>query len=326
MGEDAIHRGRCHPIPTDTPSVLYTGTRVQRQAQRQDDVQMAANDSVEHPSTTPSAASKKLSTYDLFIGILAILSLIVLALIAFAPLSTSTRDLLIVMEDALCVVFLFDFFRSLFRAQHKWTYFLRGGGWLDLLGSVPFSAFAVFRVARVFRIIRVMRTLRGSDFREMLLDRLAESTLLFTLLIVLVLIFVIGAVVAWAEHGAPNANIQTYPEAVWWAVVTITTVGYGDYFPVTTVGRVAAVILMFCGLGVIGVLSSYLATTFISLQARRAARRGGGHTSGENSSAADTKNADAAAPQVDHVDAELAAIREELSALRKLLEVRSRSR
>jgi voltage-gated potassium channel len=285
---------------------------------------MAANGPVEHPSTTASAASKKLSTYDLIIGLFAIFSLIILVLIAFVPLSPSTKEVLNNLEVALCAVFLFDFFRSLFRAPHKWTYFLRGGGWLDLLGSIPFSAFAVFRIARLFRIVRVVRTLRGSEFREMLLERLAESTLLFTLLIAVVMIFVIGAIVAWAEHGAPNANIETYPEGVWWAVVTITTVGYGDYFPVTTVGRIAAAVLMFCGLGIIGVLSSYLATTFITLQARRAARRGVNNTASAQEGTGDEAYAtgDDTSRQT---GAELAASREELKALRALLEERSQT-
>lgn len=278
---------------------------------------MAANKSRAHPATP--TAGVKLSTYDLAIGILAICSLIILVLLIFVPLPASAETLLNTVEDALCVVFLFDFFRSLRRAPQKWGYFIRGGGWLDLLGSIPFSGFAVFRFARLFRIVRVMRTLRGSEWRTMLTQRLAESTLVFTTVIAFILIFTISAIVVWAEHGAPNANIETYPEAVWWAFVTICTVGYGDYYPVTTVGRFAAVILMFGGLGIIGVLSSYLATTFISLEARRRASRGTGNVQQDAAGDEDSaKGNDAAAS----TDAELAVIREELAALRHLLEER----
>ena len=277
---------------------------------------MAAPASLEPPAPIP--AGKKLSTYDLAIGLLAILSLVVFALLVFAPLASSTKAVLNALEDFLCVVFLCDFIRSLYRAQHKWAYVLREGGWLDLLGSIPFSAFALFRVFRLFRIVRALRALRSSDLRGILTTRIAESALLFTLVMALVLIFVIGAIVVWAEHGAPNANIKTYPEAVWWAVVTITTVGYGDYFPVTTVGRLAAAVLMFCGLGIIGVLSSYLATTFISLQASRRARSAAGDANRNGPGAEALANDDDATTHRS-TEMELAAIKEELAAIRKLL-------
>jgi voltage-gated potassium channel len=278
-------------------------------------MQMAANSSTGH--TTTASAAKKLTTYDLAIGILAIFSLIILVLLIFVPLSSSTADVLSSTENLLCIVFLFDFFRSLFRAQKKWGYFVRGGGWLDLLGSLPFSKFAVFRIARLFRVVRVMRTLRGNDFRKMLTRRLAQNTLLFTLVVALLLIFLISGIVLYAENGAPNANIKTYPEAVWWAFVTITTVGYGDYYPVTTLGRTGAVILMFFGLGIIGVLSSFLSTTFISLESRRRERIGAGK---DNDEEYDDEENDKGGDDSTSRDAELAAIREELAALRKLFE------
>ena len=271
---------------------------------------MAANQST--GQTTTTSAAKKLSTYDLVIGILAIGSLIILVLLIFVPLSPSTEDTLNNLDNSLCIVFLFDFLRSLFRAPKKWEYFLKGGGWMDLLGSLPFGRFAVFRAARLFRVIRVMRTLKGNDFRKMLTERLAQSVLLFTLVVALLLIFTISAFVLYAEKGAPNANITTYSNAIWWAFVTITTVGYGDYYPVTTLGRTGAVILMFFGLGIIGVLSSYLSTTFISLESRRREAREAGK---ENDEANEQDEDDFTSR-----DAELAAMREELAALRKLFE------
>ena len=162
-----------------------------------------------------------------------------------------------------------------------------------------------------------MRTLRASDFRTILTRRLAQSTLLFTLVVALLLVFLISGIVLEAEKGAPHANILTYPEAVWWGFVTITTVGYGDYYPVTTPGRSMAVILMFFGLGIIGVLSSYLSSTFISFQSRRREARETGKENDEaNDGEANEKDEDDSPSR----DAELAAIREELAALRKLFE------
>lgn len=269
---------------------------------------MAAN-STQNEATT-SSVEEKLSTYDFVIGILALFSLVILVLLIFVPLSATTEAFLNVVENFLCIIFLFDFFRSLVRAEKKSRYFFRGGGWLDLLGSIPFGGLAIFRFARLFRIARVMRTLKANDFRKLLTQQIAQNTLLFTLVIAFLLIFSISGIVLYLEKGAPGANILTYPDAVWWAVVTITTVGYGDYYPVTGLGRSMAVILMFFGLGIIGVLSSYLSSTFISMQEKD-----------ENTTKQDTgdenhnEQGDAA-----NRDAELAAIREELASLKKLVE------
>jgi voltage-gated potassium channel len=278
---------------------------------------MAANPSTELKAATQK--TKKLTAYDLVIGILAIFSLVILILPLIFKLPPDTVDTLNTAENTLCVVFFADFLRSLIRAPNKWGYFLKGGGWLDLLGSIPFNKFAVFRIARLFRIVRVMRTLKGSDFRKMLTRQLAQSTLLFTFVFALILIFTIAFLVLKAEQSNPHANITTYSNAVWWAFVTITTVGYGDYYPVTSLGRLCAIVLMFAGLGIIGVLSSYLASTFISLQRRREAKRG---AVDENDKSED-KNEEEQVNDEDETNAlkaELAAMKEELTEIKGLLE------
>jgi len=263
--------------------------------------------------------TKKITAYDLVIGILAIFSLVILIIPLIVQLSPSTVDLLDSVENALCVIFLADFLRSLRRAPNKWAYFLKGGGWLDLLGSIPFTKFAIFRFARLFRIARVMRTLKGNDFRKMLTDQLAQSTLLFTFVIAFVLIFTIAFFVLKAEQGNPHANITTYTNAVWWAFVTITTVGYGDYYPVTTVGRLLAIILMFAGLGIIGVLSSYLASMFISLQNRREKKTDEGNGNGENKDESEEGQGNDE-DDTSSLKAQLAAMEVELTEIKGLLQ------
>jgi len=277
---------------------------------------MAANPTTEN--RTKEERGRKVTTYDLVIGILAIFSLIILIPIYFGHLSSQDRTVLLYLEDALCVIFLLDFFRSLRLAPDKWGYFLKGGGWLDLLGSIPISAFAIFRFARLFRIVRLLRKMTGGELRRMFTKQLAQSTLLFTLVIALLLVFTISWLVLFAEQGAPNANIKNYHDAVWWAFVTITTVGYGDYYPVTGWGQSFAVILMFFGLGIIGVLSSYLSTTFISLQRRRKERTAGGGNEQDQNTDADEDNAED--ETTSNLEAELASIKGELAALRKLFE------
>ncbi len=277
---------------------------------------MAANPTSKNQTTDRPA--RKLTLYDLVIGILAIFSLIILIPIYFGKPASDVAVLNIV-ENLLCIIFLLDFFRSLRLAPNKWAYFLRGGGWLDLLGSIPFAAFAIFRVARLFRVLRLMRKVTGGQLRHIILSRLAQSTLLFTLVVALILVFTISWGVFSVEHNAPNATIVTYQDAVWWGFVTITTVGYGDYTPVTGPGRFMAVILMFFGLGIIGVLSSFLASTFVSLETRRRERRARRERRGEEVGE-DGENEENGEDETSDLEAELAAMKEELTAIKQLLE------
>ncbi|WP_051855516.1 potassium channel family protein [Streptomyces sp. NRRL B-1347] len=76
------------------------------------------------------------------------------------------------------------------------------------------------------------------------------------------------AVVA-AEHGARNANLTTYPKALWWSIETATTVGYGDFYPVTLWGRVVGAVVMGVGITTYGVMTAALATWFVGREQRR---------------------------------------------------------
>ena len=109
----------------------------------------------------------------------------------------------------------------------------------------------------------------GSDYgvKNMLRDfweQRAQSALLAVLLFIILLLEFGSMAMVWAEEGAPNANITTGGDAVWWAYVTITTVGYGDQFPVTSAGRFIGVLVMTGGVALFGVLTGFLANTFLS--------------------------------------------------------------
>ncbi|QFR01516.1 two pore domain potassium channel family protein [Streptomyces phaeolivaceus] len=87
---------------------------------------------------------------------------------------------------------------------------------------------------------------------------------------VLVVVMLLGSwAVIVAEHGAPRANLTSYPKALWWSVETATTVGYGDFFPVTLWGRVVGAVVMVVGITTYGMVTAALATWFVGREQKR---------------------------------------------------------
>jgi voltage-gated potassium channel len=214
--------------------------------------------------------STQSNAYELFILVLTILSLVIMVALLLPMLSKSTTQLLEIYDNAICFVFLLDFGLRLKRAPSKGGYFFRGRGWLDLLGSIPsFSLFkytALLRLARLSRVARITRLLRGKSKRDLVkdvLDNRGRYAVFVTLLAAMIVLAVSSVLVLQFESKSADANIKTGGQALWWAVVTITTVGYGDYYPVTPGGRLVATVVMFSGVGIIGSLASILASVLV---------------------------------------------------------------
>jgi len=207
--------------------------------------------------------SEKKDPYVFFILLISILSLIGLAI---STLGRPDQDQLAILEMAdnvVCGLFFTDFLVSLYRAPNRWSYLIRWG-WLDLLSSVPMiNALRVTRLARIIRILRLIRGIKASKvIAHFVLDRRAESAFLAVSLVSLLLV-VISSIAILQFEGQPDSNIKNAADAVWWAVATITSVGYGDKYPVTMEGRVVASFLMVCGVGLFGTFSGFVASWFL---------------------------------------------------------------
>ena len=143
-------------------------------------------------------------------------------------------------------------------------------GWLDLLSSIPaVDALRWGRAARVLRILRVLRGVKATKIlSEFVLYRRTQSAFLAASLVSILLVFFSATAVLQFETS-PEANIRTPEDAIWWAVVTITTVGYGDRFPLSTEGRLIAVLLMSAGVGLFGTFSGFVAAWFLGAPGAR---------------------------------------------------------
>ena len=202
--------------------------------------------------------------YELFIGALSILSIAnLVALIIFSG-DSNIATVLDVMNAIMFPIFLGDFFYRLFTAESKNGYFFRGFGWADLLSSLPFPNAKILRLFRLWRVYRLFKEFGVSNlFHEFITQRAQNALLTVSFLVLCVLEF--GALaVLYAERNTPDANITSVSDAIWWAYVTITTVGYGDRFPVSNWGRIVGIFVMTSGVGLFGTLSGFLANTFLT--------------------------------------------------------------
>jgi voltage-gated potassium channel len=124
-----------------------------------------------------------------------------------------------------------------------------------------------FRVARSVRALRLLRASRAivAAVRVLIIGRtiLVRRGLHYVLLAALAVITLGGSLGVVFERDAPDASITSLPDGLWWAVTTVTTVGYGDMYPRTAAGRGVGVILMLLGISLFGILTANLAAFFV---------------------------------------------------------------
>ena len=204
--------------------------------------------------------------YLLFILLISVLAIVVLAADMFVDADSDTGRILHYADTLLCVLFFGDFLMCFAHAKNKPAYMVTWG-WLDLVSSIP--AVAALRWGRAARLARVLRVLRGVRSARILmrfiLERRAQSVGLAAALASIVVIAISSIAILNLEHTAgPAANIHTAEDALWWSIVTITTVGYGDRYPVTMEGRCVAIGLMIVGVGLIGTWAGIAASWFMA--------------------------------------------------------------
>ena len=125
----------------------------------------------------------------------------------------------------------------------------------------------ILRTGRIFRLIRLFRVIRAFKSTKQFLDQAfadkAKGTL-SSLIVLAFLLLIFTSIAILQVETAPESNIKSAEDAIWWTYSTMTTVGYGDKYPVTTEGRIIAMVLMTFGVGIFGTFTAYVASKFVN--------------------------------------------------------------
>jgi voltage-gated potassium channel len=197
---------------------------------------------------------------------LAMVPLIVVPLVY--DLSPAADGALLAIDYMVWAAFAVEYAVKLWLAPSRWRFFKT---------SIPDLIIVVvpmLRPLRLLRSVRLLRLLRFARLAAFAVEGIHEARgilrqrgLSWVLLIVAGLNVVAAALVLTFERDVPNSNIRSYPDALWWAVTTITTVGYGDRFPLSPAGRGVAVVLMVAGIALFGVITATIAAYFVEQKA-----------------------------------------------------------
>jgi len=172
------------------------------------------------------------------------------------------------IDTVVCVVFLADFAVRFRRAPSKLVFMK--WGWIDLVSSIPAYDFLRWgRMVRVIRIMRILRAFRSSRHLVAFLYLRRTRNLALTVVLTAFVLVIFSSIAVLVFEDEKESNIRTPFDAVWWAVSTMTTVGYGDKVPVTMEGKIVAMILMVTGVALFGVLTGLFARLFVQPELKK---------------------------------------------------------
>lgn len=183
--------------------------------------------------------------------------------LAIADLSGGTTKAMIMIDGLIYVFFLIEYVVRLITSNNKKQFFKNNI--FDLIAIIPFSsAFRIFRTFKLARLLKLTKLLKATRFLA-LFGRmwnkanafLSTNGFKYMLLLSCAMIGIGGISISFAEG-------MSIPDGIWWAFVTATTVGYGDISPSTLSGRIIACLLMICGIGLIGSLTSAITSFFMN--------------------------------------------------------------
>ena len=216
---------------------------------------MLISDIVQRSDTTAGRA------FDWAVLTLIVLSIIVLSIETLPVLPHRVRQALHVAESVITILFTIEYIARVATAPKKLGYMLSFYGIVDLLAIAPFYLSAagvnlyILRIVRMFRVLRILKLLRYNEALERFARALAlakEEIAMYSLATAIML-YLSAAGIYHFEHEAQPEAFGSIFHCLWWAVVTLTTVGYGDVYPATVGGKAFTFVVLMCGVGIVAV-------------------------------------------------------------------------
>lgn len=199
-------------------------------------------------------------SFDLTVQTLIVVSLITFSLETLPDLSIGMRWGLRAVEIATVTIFTVEYLLRLWVADNRIHFMTSFFGVIDLVAILPFyiasgidlRSMRAFRLLRLFRIFKLARySIAVRRFHRALLIAKEEIVLFFSVTAILLFLAAVG--IYYFENGAQPESFKSVFHSLWWAVTTLTTVGYGDVYPITTGGRVFTFFVLLIGLGIVSV-------------------------------------------------------------------------
>ena len=205
--------------------------------------------------------------FDLTIQILIVVSAVSFAIETLPGLSSTTIRLLAISEAVIIGVFTAEYLLRLYLSQKKLSFVFSFYGLIDLAAVLPFylalgldlRSLRIFRLARLAILLKIFRFSKAAR-RFQLAFKLVKEELLVFGLFSLALIYLSAVGIYHFEHEAQPEVFVSVFDGIWWATVTLTTVGYGDVVPITTGGKVFTFFVFIVGLSMIAVPSGLVAS------------------------------------------------------------------
>ena len=199
-------------------------------------------------------------------------SLILISIITFTietlpDLEADTRKFLHATEVVIVILFTIEYLLRLYVADRKLDYVLSFYGVIDLLAILPFylasgidlRSLRVFRMFRLFRLLKLLRFGRAMRRFARAFIIAKEEIILFSVVTVM-LLYLSAVGIYYFEHIAQPEAFKSVIHSLWWAVTTLTTVGYGDVYPITAGGKIFTFIILMIGLGIVAIPAGLLAS------------------------------------------------------------------
>ena len=190
--------------------------------------------------------------------------LVVDGIVTLESLGPRVNQVLALASTVVTTLFVTEYLLRLATAPKRWRYVTSFYGIVDLAAILPTLLGLDLRALRAFRLFRLLRLLKIT--RATALNRFGKALwtvkdegLIFLFSTTLVL-YLAAAGIYHFEHEAQPDTFGSIPESLWWAVATLTTVGYGDAYPVTAGGRVFTAVILLCGMGIVAVPAGLVAT------------------------------------------------------------------